>query len=377
MFAATRRFRWWWAGLLVVSAMLGATPLRAQVLHAVIASDTSDWAGWGKYLPNITLDVTYMYSILHANLPERNLRYLPVEIFENDMGRPEYILGALQKLRPGPQDVVLFYFTGHGAVDDRGHYFELAHGKLYREDVRQLLENKGARLVVLLTDCCNARSDGKLMMAPAPYAERPARISPLFRALFFTSRGVVDINGSSPGESAFLTPDFEETGELPGSLFTKTLSNYVEQNSHRALTWDTVVRELAVGVHLAFRRAYPQGATIGKGAGKQNDQNVFAAAYPGMPANQGPRTGLAVREHDGRGAMIIQVAAGFPATQVYDIQAERYVSLAPGQLIVEANGQPVQGPVELREIIDASPQILRLTIRDAAGVREVLMRMRY
>ena len=41
------------------------------------------------------------------------------------------------------------------------------------------------------------------------------------------------------------------------------------------------------------------GVPMAKGGGQQNSQSVFAATYPGMPKNSGPRAGLIVRDTDG------------------------------------------------------------------------------
>ena len=46
-----------------------------------------------------------------------------------------------------------------------------------------VLEGKGARLVVLLTDCCNLRSDGRRMVAMAPAPPEPPAAPPPPRRL--------------------------------------------------------------------------------------------------------------------------------------------------------------------------------------------------
>ncbi len=96
-----------------------------------------------------------------------------------------------------------------------------------------------------------------------------------------------------------------------------------------------------------------------------------------MPAKQGPRTGFTVRDHRNQGVMVIQVRAGFPASQVYDLSARRYVSLQPGELIVAANNIPIRTVAEIVDVTRASPQVMRLKIRNQRGEREVLMRLRY
>ena len=148
---------------------------------------------------------------------------------------------------------------------------------------------------------------------------------------------------------------------------------------HRFLppTWNDLLLEVGTNVHLAFRTGYPQGAKIAKGSAVQHDQTVYAIEYPNMPEKQGPRTGVKVRDENGRGAMIFAVDADSPATKVYDLTTKKYVSLRPGQLIVSANGKPITSASDLSASVVASPQILRFTIEDGRSKTEYLMRLRY
>ncbi len=110
----------------------------------------------------------------------------------------------------------MVYYTGHGAADDQGHYFSLAGGKLYRDDLKREMQRRKPRLAILISDCCNVRSDGKAYMAPGVNIESPRAATPISTALFLEPRGVVDINGCSPGESAFFVPETKLQQDLPG-----------------------------------------------------------------------------------------------------------------------------------------------------------------
>ncbi len=71
-------------------------------------------------------------------------------------------------LTPGPNDIVVFYYSGHGyrkPKDNRpGPYIDLRvdYKKSYlinslsMEDIKEMIVKKGARLNLLLSDCCNA-----------------------------------------------------------------------------------------------------------------------------------------------------------------------------------------------------------------------------
>jgi len=347
----------------------------AQTLHAVVVADRSPSAGWGKFAPNITIDALTIFSTLHNHVPESQLNYRAVEIEEDQYSSPALILELISEVDPAPGDTLVFYYTGHGASDDRGHYLDLAQGKLYRDDLRRAIEQRGAQFNCLVTDCCNMRSDGELFFAPAPMIEPPQRISALFRSLFFSADGWVDINGSSPGEGAFFTADIDN--DIPGSLFTKELSAFFDRYRNQATTWDHLIREVSLGVSVAFKTQYPKGASVAKGSPVQMQQNIDAIAYPGKPERSGPRSGLTVRDHNGRGALITIVSPGFPGERVYDLQTGEYISMRPQQVIVAVNGHPINQARAFAEAVKLSPQVMRVKIQDGNRTRDVLMRLRY
>lgn len=361
-------------GMLLMGSAMAQTPR----MHTMIVSDVSPWADWGRYELNVQMDSSIVHSLLATNVPDAQLEIHHYQIFEDALGHPEKLKEFIRGVSPRPADTVVFYFSGHGGHDDRGHYLALAGGRLYRDEVRELLAEKGCRLNVIITDCCDQRSDGQAFGAPAMDMEPPRQVTPLFQSLFFRPRGTVDINSSSPNEAAFFTP-FGNNGDGPaGSLFTSQVERFVYRYKQQSTNWEHFLRSVSLNVHLAFRAAYPNGAVSGKGGKFQTDQNVYAHEYPGMPEKQGPRTGFTIREHSPQGAMITQVRAGYPASNVYDLAAQQYRSLQPGEVVVAANNQPTRTVSELLAVIQESPQVMRLTIRSSRrGERDVLIRLRY
>lgn len=349
----------------------------AEKIHALVIADISPAAGWGIYQPNVQFDVVHMNGFFEQNAPEDQLSLESRVLDENEIATPSFILESLDELKPAANDTVVLYYSGHGGVDDRGSYFELAGGKLYRDEVRTRLKAKNARLAVLLSDCCNSRSDGRAQTAPRAIFRRPETFTPLFQSLFIRPSGFVDVTASAPGQSAFFTPVRRDSDEIPGSLFTKALASWAEEHAQREASWDELVNEVGIEVHQAFRAAYPQGATFAKGAAVQTDQDVFAKEYPGMPPERGPRVGIAVRDDDGA-VKIVEVVPASPAGRAYSLESETYVSLVTGGRITEVNGARISNSGEFSAAVVQSPQILRLTIAaPGADPQEFLVRMRY
>jgi len=353
-------------------------PASAQVLHAVVVGDISPSAGWGKYTSAVAMDLTMLSAAIAENMPERQFNLVRFEIDEDQYSSPASLLETVSELTVAPGDAILFYFSGHGSVDDQGHYLALAAGKLYRKDLLSALMAKRARLVVLITDCCNTRSDGYLYAAPFIHVTSPRAPTPLFKRLFLDSTGVVDITSSSPGESAFFAPYEEDPPGSPGSIFTTEWLKWIDKEKQNSRSWDELVRGVSLRTHQAFRDFYPKGASVGKGAPVQSEQNVFPFQYPGMPANEGPRTGLVVRDFPGRGAVITEVAPGSPATQAFLIRRDQFLSLRPQQVILSVDGKPTPNTAAVAAAIGQAPQIVRLSVRDPMqGTLEVLLRMRH
>lgn len=352
----------------------------SQTLYAILIGDLSPAAGWGKYTAAVAMDLRLLHSMLHENVPERQLDVIQWEISEDSWSSPEHLLETIEEVAPSPSDTFLFYFTGHGAADDRGHYLDLAKGKLYREEILQAMEARGARLNVLITDCCNTRSDGFSYAAPFIHVENPRSPTPLFRSLFFEPAGRVDINSSQPGESAFFLPidEEDELGAWSSSIFTGELIQWVHENRNRRASWETLVRAVSLRVHASFLKHYPAGASVGKGSPVQKNQNVYSFAHPGRPEASGPRTGLIIRDFGGRGAVIIEVAPNSPATQVFRLDTERMVSLEPQQVVYSVNDVTTANTEAVLQAMQSAPQISKLGVRDRAGrTFDALIKLRY
>jgi hypothetical protein len=367
-------------GWMVCVLLLQGSMAQGQTLHAILAGDVSPSAGWGKYTMALAMDLTVVSAMLSNNMPEQHLNVVRLEIDDDDLSDPATLLRAIQELSVQPRDTVFFYFTGHGSVDDQGHYFALARGKLYRKTLLNALAAKRPQLSVLISDCCNTRSDGYLYAAPNIRTVPPRNPTPLFRSLFLEPQGTVDITSSSPGESAFFAPIDVDNFELgfPGSIFTQEWTEWADANHNQRRTWDDMVRGVSLKVHAAFREYYPKGASIAKGAPIQTQQTVYPIRYPGMPESQGPKTGLVVRDFPGKGAVITDITKGSPASQVFVIRQDKFTSLRPQQVITAINGHATPDTESVKKAIDTSPQIMRLTIRDPnQGTLDILLRKKY
>ncbi len=368
--------------LIVFHSVFFLNSAAGQKVHVLVASDQSEWAGWGEHVTNIFLDATLTACAFENNIPEKQL-HLERFTIEMEPGSPDSILRQLERFQINTNDTFVFYFSGHGAADNRGHYLKLEKGNLYRSKIKEVMAAKHPRLAIILTDCCNVRSDKFEHFAPYIESIPPQSISPLFRSLLIEPSGWIDVNGSSPGESAYFFQR-DEYGQAKGSLFTMTLLEYLENNRQQATSWQQLLDRVSIQVYESFRQNYPNGIASnlkgksGQRQTRQYSQHVQVIDYPGMPEKQGPRTGITVRDHLGTGAVIVEVLPNLPGARVFDLANKKYVSLQPNQVVVAANGQAVATAQNLFDIVRASPQVLRLTISDpTTGTKDYLMKLRY
>ena len=90
---------------------------------------------------------------------------------------------------------LFFYYCGHEAFDkQKGHYLYTSGGDITRAEIRNILNNTGARSIVMVTDCCSS-----LASFEPPVRRIPAKWK-VFHKLFFEHTEVVDMTAATEGE---------------------------------------------------------------------------------------------------------------------------------------------------------------------------------
>lgn len=197
------------------------------------------------------------------------------------------LLRAIASCPAGPNDAIVCYWCSHGAFDEGGHYFDLADDAIRRATVLSALKAKGCRFTALISETCHVYKQVAAEMLPG--AGVPDDVSPLFQSLFFESRGVLDINSSSPGQSAAASSDF-------GGPFTFMFYNVLTRASDRRLSWNQTIKLIDLLVAKQF--------------GSQVDQTVYAWSIPGGGSNVSenrPNEWSDARYHPENGDRIIAV----------------------------------------------------------------------
>lgn len=244
---ATIEFGFWAAVILG-----GATPLwAAPVLHALFVVDTESHLVGADITESCMTDLRRYKTLLGETFEDRGDR-LKIYDFQGSQVAPGSVLGFIeQTLQVNADDTIWFHYCGHGATDEqRGHFLATSQGDITRSAVRDRLERKGVRLVVLTTDACS--SPGQFSFLP------PRRVPASWEAfshLFFQHRGITDITAATD-------PQFAWGSSNSGGFFGSTLARLlceevstIDQNLDGFANWDEAFAYLWSETRMVFRDA--------------------------------------------------------------------------------------------------------------------------
>lgn len=219
-----------------------------SICHAIIVADLD-----AKDLQkDIERDLERMQSQLR-----RISKYAKVKIkeklFLGDPTDPKKMSKYLKKLKIQPEDMLVFCFSGHGhRLDSNGTSawpnigFQIADVGIPLEEIVTLLNEKQARLTIIIADCCNVRAlpleaPATLMHLNAKHIHNAfmdvSEKEAIYEKLFKKPRGILVAVSALPGEYAY-------SEEIGGSLFTKVFTTWLEDSLHRDdISWQTWLME--------------------------------------------------------------------------------------------------------------------------------------
>ncbi|MBN1411348.1 MAG: caspase family protein [Spirochaetales bacterium] len=117
------------------------------------------------------------------------------------------ILNAIKNAKVGKDDVLMVYYSGHGAVTGRGErhmIFPCVGQPVYRDELDAAIKKKNTRLAMLITDACSSSIDG--FKVPPSRSRASTRNATKNLKELFACQGYLSLTAASELEMA-MGPD--------------------------------------------------------------------------------------------------------------------------------------------------------------------------
>ena len=164
----------------------------------------------------------------------------------------EKVLSTLNSLTPGSNDIVMFIYRGHGfrwkdQTDDwprmdlrTSSYTTISESNsMNLSEVYNSLKSKGARLNIILGDCCNSEINASSVTANnylTFQVDNNSDISKL-KNLFLNTKGIILSSAAQKGEVSWNTPQ----GGLYSISFLQALKEETSYLSSNTCSWDNIL----------------------------------------------------------------------------------------------------------------------------------------
>ena len=291
-------------------------------------------------------------------------KQLDLQLLTGEDVSRDTVLGFLDRItNVRAEDAIVFYYSGHAARDASvgEQFFQIGRGEgmehvLRREEIRDRLQAKGARNVVLITEFCGPPTTKahKGMVLTARGADNPViGTSPLFRYLFFEHRGILDLTLSSPKEIS------EYSNDGQGSTFTYAFLDVLGRHAGEPISWRDLLREVETA---AFRSLKAENLT----GGDAGDRSQYSQYLRIIGLNRGPVFGARLQLQGGDGLVVTEVVEGSPAWR-------QPASLRFGDAVLRINDRPLETLADFAMAVDSSPKRMSLTVRRRGGTIETVV----
>lgn len=227
--------------LFSVTLLLPAISNAANLISVIVA-DTMDYS-IGE---SVKIDSGRMQAIVKQAARFTDLNPIEICLTGNDTTSTN-VLKKLDELSVSQEDVVIFYFAGHGyhltseqnSTPWPNLYFSVNGQGLFFEKIIKDLESKKPRLLLAIADVCNS-------LIPDSHAPLRARAHALkssyedireynYKQLFLETSGTIKVAGSSVGEFAW--------GGYNGAIFTYSFANSLNEavTSTTGVDWNLIL----------------------------------------------------------------------------------------------------------------------------------------
>ena len=220
-------------------------------IHFILVANTED----PRIGSSVKKDVNNIYSEIKDVSTFLNLPLNYVEISGSKFGKAN-VETALNNLKPGPDDIVIFYYSGHGYSNEeqstrlypqfdlrQSRFEDITVATLNVADVYDKIKAKNARLNLIISDCCNS-SLGTLKPEGKSFALTAKSLLSWDKSfcsnLFMKSKGSILATAAKKGQYAYGNTDVG--GYFTSNLIT-SMEKYLSKFQGTTPSWDKIIAE--------------------------------------------------------------------------------------------------------------------------------------
>ena len=228
-----------------------ATTTAPAKIHFILVANTED----PRIGSSVKKDVNNIYSEIKDVSTFLNLPLNYVEISGSKFGKAN-VETALNNLKPGPDDIVIFYYSGHGYSNDQqssklypqfdlrqSRFEDILVATLNVADVYDKIKAKNARLNLIISDCCNS-SLGTLKPEGKSFALTAKSLLSWDKSycsnLFMNSKGSILATAAKKGQYAYGNTDVG--GYFTSNLIT-SMEKYLSKFQGTTPSWNKIIAE--------------------------------------------------------------------------------------------------------------------------------------
>lgn len=192
--------------------------LNAANLHAILVCDTHALS----IGPSVEADYDNMVKCVKKIASYTGLK-AKIASFQKEKAQANFMT-KVNKLKIRPDDVVLFYWSGHGyhsrLQEDIWPILDFTYGEtvLSQYEITNQLIEKKPRLLISIADCCNAYMDNRSWSIEKEPKEKASKAN--YKKLFLQSKGAYIASGCVVGEFSFGLNEDYEPWFAAGGFFT-------------------------------------------------------------------------------------------------------------------------------------------------------------
>lgn len=228
--------------------------IQAQTIHWLTFIDTTD-PNVGKIDIN-THKVLYTrwINLVNATLNEEGYNINIIDIYGNETS-PEKCKEIINNLQCNTNDIIMFYYVGHGTENTNVSKFPLMWMAQHNVNkciplswVHETLKKKGARLTISIGMCCNARQGISGRTEPSfsinygnTYID--SEMSESIKNMFLKHQGDLIISSASPAESSWAC------NSPMGLTDYFTLNLIIQFNNILPSNWENMMNDIRDAVY--------------------------------------------------------------------------------------------------------------------------------